>query len=166
MSFVDKLIENLNTERYQKLGTYTRLLGVLSVVREELVDVPLYYSIGTLCSTLKLEVIPMLKFRSALLFAGYEVSYSHACKSSIKTNAPNRVIWDILRCWAKIHPVNEKRIIDGTPLKKILSVGCDVSYELNETHPEANPYSRRNLLTRFQINPTAHWGPGTRATIM
>lgn len=139
---------------------------MLSMVLEELPDVPLYYSLDKLCSVLKLEILPILKFRSALLYAGYKVSYSHAFKTSIKTNAPAAVLWDILRCWSKIHPVKQERLIEGTPLKAILDKPCEREYNFDELHPEANPSSRKLALSRFQANPTAHWGPGTRATIM
>lgn len=40
--------------------------------------------------------------RSALLHAGYQVSLSHACKNTIKTDAPATVIWDIMRCWVRV----------------------------------------------------------------
>ena len=36
---------------------------------------------------------PCLLFRSALLNAGYEVSLSHAAPNSVKTDAPNEVLW-------------------------------------------------------------------------
>ena len=44
----------------------------------------------------------MVVFRSALLNAGYKVTFSHANKVSIKTDAPNEVIWDIVRAWEKV----------------------------------------------------------------
>ncbi len=46
--------------------------------------------------------------RSALLNAGYKVSYSHANQNSIKTDAPTEVVWDVLREWVKQKPINEK----------------------------------------------------------
>lgn len=148
-------------------GTFDRLIGQLTVVSEELQDIPLYYSLEKLCCIVKLQPIPMLKMRSAILNAGYRVSYSHASKASIKTDAPARVIWDIMRCWAKLNPVNPARVLDGTPLKAILSKEPEkTDYDFETVHPEANPKSRKGALTRFQANPAAHWGPGTRATLM
>lgn len=108
----------------------------------------------------------MLRFRSALLHAGYRVSYSHACKTSVKTDAPVSVLWDILRCYAKEKPVKEERFIDGTPLKAILSREPEKLYNLDDIHPEANPPSRKEAMVRFPENPAAYWGPGTRATLM
>nr|XP_014086871.1 probable tRNA (guanine(26)-N(2))-dimethyltransferase [Bactrocera oleae] len=164
--FVKELIQAVNDKPLCELGTQRRLQGVLAVVQEELSDVPLYYVLDKLCCVLKLENIPVLKFRSALLHAGYRVSFSHASKNSIKTDAPATVLWDILRCWAKRHPVKAERMIEGTALKAILERSVENDYIFDDLHPEANPDSRRNALTRFQANPTAHWGPGTRATIM
>ncbi|XP_017464129.1 PREDICTED: probable tRNA (guanine(26)-N(2))-dimethyltransferase [Rhagoletis zephyria] len=164
--FVNELLQTIEQKPLSDLGTQKRLQGVLSVVHEELHDVPLYYVLDKLCCVLKLENIPVLKFRSALLHAGHRVSFSHACKNSIKTDAPAAVLWDILRCWAKRHPVKSNRMVEGTPLKAILEREPEKEYIFDDIHPEANPNSRRNALTRFQANPTAHWGPGTRATIM
>ncbi|XP_055692924.1 tRNA (guanine(26)-N(2))-dimethyltransferase [Lutzomyia longipalpis] len=165
-AFVDKLLDNLQEAPYSNLGTSRRLLGQLTVIQEELPDVPLYYSVDKLCSTIRVVTMPVLKFRSALLHAGYRVSYSHAHKNSLKTDAPNRVLWDILRCWAEKNPINPERLQEGTPVKAILAEKSQNSYEFDIVHPQANPESRRNCLSRFPENPTANWGPGTRATLM
>ncbi|XP_043653247.1 probable tRNA (guanine(26)-N(2))-dimethyltransferase [Drosophila teissieri] len=164
--FVQNLLKAVQESTLQSLGTQRRIVGVLSMVQEELQDVPLYYTPDKLCCVLKLEIVPMLKFRSAILHAGYRVSYSHASKNSLKTDAPPAVLWDILRSWSKRHPVNPERMIPGTSLAAILSKECTATYEFDELHPEANPKSRKSALSRFQENPTPHWGPGTRATIM
>lgn len=166
--FVERLLQNVRNglDRPIALGTHTRLLGMLSVIAEELHHIPLYYAVEKLCSVLKLEVVPILKFRSAILHAGYAVSFSHACKSSIKTDAPAAVLWDILRCWSRTHPVKAERFIDGTALKAILSRSPQTEHNLEELHMAANPESRKQALARFPENPAAHWGPGTRATLM
>lgn len=73
LDFVDRLYETIQAEPFNQLGTYDRIRGMLAVVREELPDVPMYYANDHLCSTVKLQTIPVLKFRSALLHAGYRV---------------------------------------------------------------------------------------------
>lgn len=163
--FVKGMLEKIATEKGQKLGTYNRIFGILSVVQEELHDIPLYYTIDKLCCVLKLEMIPMLKMRSAILHEGYKVSISHACKNSLKTTAPIAVLYDILRYWAKTHPVAESRFQEGSALKAILSKPPTKDYNF-ALHPEANPPSRKEALSRFPENPAAHWGPGTRSTLM
>lgn len=49
-----------------------------------------------------------LNYRSALINAGYQVSYSHCHRNSVKTNAHSHVIWDILKKWAEQKPIKEK----------------------------------------------------------
>jgi len=46
-----------------EFGTVRRMQGVLAVVREELTDVPLYYTLDRLCSVIHSETIPMMQFR-------------------------------------------------------------------------------------------------------
>lgn len=164
-SFVERLID-LSQADPTKLETNERIYGMLSVIREELFDIPLYYSLDHLCSILKLQCIPIIQFRSALLLAGYKVSYSHANKISIKTNAPSKAMWDILRTWAKKHPVHQKHLEKNPVIKVILNKEADMEYNLEDVHPDANPSSRRRFLSRFPVNPSPNWGPGTRSTIM
>lgn len=166
LDFVDTLYELIQTEPYKKLETNPRIYGVLSVIREELPDVPLYYTLDHMCSVLKLQCIQMVKLRSALLHAGYKVSFSHAAKTSIKTNAPAKVLWDILRNWAKISPVHEKHIEKNPIIRVMMSKEPETTYNLNDIHPEANPSSRQRALARFPTNPMPNWGPGTRSTLM
>lgn len=59
-----KFVENLiNLIEESELNTKKRLLGVLSVIREELHDVPLYYVVDQLLSTVRANTIPMMAFR-------------------------------------------------------------------------------------------------------
>lgn len=166
VDFLKELLETVEMDQFKKLTTIRRIYGTLSVIQEELHDIPLYYTLDRLCGILKLESIPMMKLRSALLHAGYRVSYSHASKTSIKTDAPVSVLWDILRLWQKSHPVKKERLIEGTPIAAILAKEPTVEYQLHDLHPNANPPSRKESLIRFPENPTAYWGPGTRATLM
>ncbi|KAG7190364.1 hypothetical protein KM043_006475 [Ampulex compressa] len=146
------------------LGTLRRIEGVLHVIHEEL-DVPLYYTLDRLMSVIKCFTPPMKVFRSALLNAGYKVSYSHANKISIKTDAPNNVIWDIVRAWEKLHPIKRDKLPEDSPGIHILDTPSTT--EINfDIHPFANPMSRQKHLARFQQNPTANWGPGTRSKTM
>lgn len=147
-----------------ELGTRKRLEGVLNVIYEEL-EVPLYYVLDRLMSIVRCETPPMVTFRSALINAGYKVSISHANKTSIKTDAPNEVIWDIVRAWEKLHPAKRERFEANSPALAILNAEStsEISFE---RHPLANPASRQKGLSRFQENPTAYWGPGTKSTTM
>lgn len=164
--FIEKLFNLIQTEPYKSLETNQRIYGTLSVIREELPDAPLYYSLDHLCSVLKLQCIQIVKLRSAILHAGFNVSFSHACKTSVKTNAPANVIWDIMRNWAKQNPVSEKHIEKNPIIRVMLSKEPENTYNFEEIHPEANPSSRQRGLSRFPDNPMPNWGPGTRSTLM
>lgn len=108
------------------------------------------------CNQFLLEFQSFYHPRSALLNTGYKVSFSHACKDSLKTNAPSSVIWDIVRSWIKLHPI--KRDLIGTPGGIILEKSIKTTINF-ESHPEAEPESQSQKLVRFQKNPTSHWGP-------
>lgn len=149
----------------ENLNTFKRIQGVLRVIGEELTDVPLYYTLERLSGVIHVEMPAMLSFRSAILNAGYKVSFTHMNRTSIKTDAPAKVIWDIMRCWEKKHPISKKRYIENTPVFNILAQQPEKDYSF-EIHPEANPESRKMGFLRFQENPSSHWGPGSRATAM
>ncbi|CAM4682160.1 tRNA (guanine(26)-N(2))-dimethyltransferase [Caretta caretta] len=161
LAFVQRVLSALGSNP-GRFGTQDRIQGVLSMVTEELSDVPLYYTLDCLSSTIHCNTPSLLQFRSALLHAGYRVSLSHACKNAIKTDAPPSVLWDIMRCWERIHPVKRERLSDTSPAFHILSVEptLQASFTIRE---DANPKSRKQGLKRFQENPEAYWGPKARA---
>lgn len=159
--FVNKVLSAV-AQNPGRFGTSKRIEGVLSMVTEELEDVPLYYAVDSLSSTIHCNTPPLLKLRSALLNAGYRVSLSHACKNAIKTDAPPAVLWDIMRCWERSNPVKKERLLKMSPALSILSK--EPSLEACFTvRDDANPQSRKLHLTRFQENPQAFWGPKARA---
>ncbi|KAJ8949058.1 hypothetical protein NQ318_016960 [Aromia moschata] len=159
--FVQEVLDTAS----EKLCTFKRIQGVLSVIKEELLDVPLYYALEKLSGTIHVETPPMMSIRSAILNAGYKVSFTHMNRTSIKTDAPANVIWDIMRCWEKEHPIAKKRLIENTPAYNILAKQLEKDYSF-AAHPAANPESKKLGFLRFQANPLPHWGPGTRATAM
>jgi len=158
----------------QRFGTYDRLVGMLTVVSEELPDVPFYYSQDRLYSMLKMGSDKLTVLRSGLLNAGYRVSLSHANKGAVKTDAPNHFIWKLLRALAAR---NGARKADKLPENSVAyklrfppKSGDDEKTEQEnfddisfETHPDANPESRSSSLKRFQPNPLPNWGPKMKA---
>ncbi|KAM6307823.1 LOW QUALITY PROTEIN: tRNA (guanine(26)-N(2))-dimethyltransferase [Podargus strigoides] len=145
-----------------RFQTEERMRGMLSVIMEELSDVPLYYTLDGLSSTIHCTTPSLLQFRSALLHAGCRVSLSHACRNAVKTDAPPALLWDIMRCWAKIHPVKRERLAETSPAARILAVEptLQASFALRD---DANPSSRKRGLKRFPENPEAFWGPKAKA---
>ncbi|XP_074544760.1 tRNA (guanine(26)-N(2))-dimethyltransferase [Halichoeres trimaculatus] len=161
LAFVQKVLSAVSGNP-SRFATSKRIEGMLSMVTEELEDVPLYYAVDSLSSTVHCNTPPLLQFRSALLHAGHRVSLSHACKSAIKTDASPAVIWDIMRCWEKANPVKREKLSETSPAFKILSTEprLEACFTVRE---DANPQSRKRHLTRFQENPQAYWGPKARA---
>ncbi|XP_064213539.1 tRNA (guanine(26)-N(2))-dimethyltransferase [Tribolium castaneum] len=160
-----EFLAKLLTEIPENLATFKRIQGVLSVINEELVDAPLYYTLEQLSGTLHVETPSMGAIRSAILNAGFQVSYTHMNKTSIKTNAPSELLWDVMRAWESQHPVNKKRLVENSPATNILKK--ERKFEVSfEHHEGANPQSKKMGFLRFQQNPMPNWGPGTRATAM
>lgn len=152
-TFVSQVLEHIETSKY---GTKDRILGMLNLALEEITN-PLYYVLDQLCAAMHCESPNHAIFRSALLNAGYQVSYSHANQNSIKTDAPNEVVWDILREWVKEKPVNKKWL---TPEFKVLEIlKKEVKSKIDFTiRTDATPLSKRNKLVRFH-EPPPFWGP-------
>jgi tRNA (guanine26-N2/guanine27-N2)-dimethyltransferase len=70
------------------------MLGMLNVAVEELDD-PFYHVLDQISSVMHCETPNHKVIRSAIQNSGYNVSYSHCNKNSIKTNAPYYVIIEI-----------------------------------------------------------------------
>ncbi|KAM8987135.1 tRNA (guanine(26)-N(2))-dimethyltransferase [Ara ararauna] len=159
--FVQRVLAALERSP-QRFQTQERMQGVLSGIAEELSDVPLYYTLEGLSSTVHCNTPSLLQFSSALLHAGYRVSLSHACRTAVKTDAPPAVLWDILRCWVRLHPVKRERLADTSPAARILAVEPTLQASF-AIRADANPSSRKRGLKRFPENPEAFWGPKARA---
>ena len=176
LEFVADLKQSLEEDRFQ---TYPRMVGMLSMVLEELQDIPLYYELSRLCNITKQSQGKLTVYLSALLNAGYRVSLTHANKVSvflslpslklspfqhgIKTDAPNTFIWSMMRAWAKKQD-RKCNLSEGSPGKTIMEKTDNVDETVSfDEHPLANPESRKNSLKRFQMNPEANWGPKMRS---
>uniref|UniRef100_W5MHH1 tRNA (guanine(26)-N(2))-dimethyltransferase n=1 Tax=Lepisosteus oculatus TaxID=7918 RepID=W5MHH1_LEPOC len=118
--FVQKVLSAVSANP-SRFATSRRIEGILSVITEELEDVPLYYTLDSLSSTVHCNTPSLLQARSALLHAGHRVSLSHACKNALKTDAPASALWDIMRCWEKMNPVKREKLSETSPAFHILS---------------------------------------------
>ncbi|KAK9683109.1 hypothetical protein RND81_10G117300 [Saponaria officinalis] len=139
---------------------YDHVVGLLTNISEELPDVPLFLCLHNLCGTLKCTSPSAVMFRSAVLNAGYRISGSHITPLALKTDAPMSVIWDIMRCWVKDHPI--KPHSPDEPGSVILSKEPEV--HANFTRAVASlSKSQLKKVARFLPNPQRHWGPKLRA---
>ncbi|GER45282.1 tRNA (guanine(26)-N(2))-dimethyltransferase, partial [Striga asiatica] len=102
--WVNSILTDVKTMK-NRYPAFDRISAVLTTISEELPDVPLFLSLHNLCATLKCTSPSAVIFRSAVINAGYRISGSHVNPLGLKTDAPMEVIWDIMRCWVKSHPV-------------------------------------------------------------
>lgn len=166
-NFVSRLKTSLS--KGPQLGTHRRIEGVLTLIEEELADVPLYIIFDKMLKVLRMPCFKMKEFSSAILNAGYKVSPTHAARNGLKTDAPFSVLWDILRARDKLFPTRKEALPDNHPARVILKredppSESNVSSVNFEIHPDATFKSVRDKVLRFQVNPRDNWGPKTRST--
>jgi len=198
LEFVDEAVRRV--ENYKKYGqphdplpTSPRLHGMLTAVSEELSEVPLYYSLPDLAHTVRCSVPPRATFLAALEGLGYRASATHKESDAIKTDAPNKVVWDLMRNWVRCNPVEktsdkskaakdakkkkakeakaakegavveEEKERGPTSGEKILSVQPDFVEDFKKT--KSDTYSGRKKAARYPMNPEANWGPKALAGV-
>eukprot|EP01112_Ceratiomyxa_fruticulosa_P010033 TRINITY_DN2633_c0_g1_i4.p1 TRINITY_DN2633_c0_g1~~TRINITY_DN2633_c0_g1_i4.p1 ORF type:complete len:677 (+),score=149.49 TRINITY_DN2633_c0_g1_i4:1310-3340(+) len=144
------------TEKPSLFNTSKRIIGMLTLANEELQNQPLYYNVSSLCNVLHVTSPSLAVIKSAMITAGFKVSEAHAKPGSIKTDAPPEVLWDIMRCWAKLHP--PKQPLPTSPAHFILSKEPTIQadFTLREDLKTSN-------VARFLPNPSENWGPLTKA---
>ena len=156
-------VSNVKRELEQNKDTYPgfgKVHALLTMASEELLDVPLHYDLHAMGGTLKATPPNFWLFKSAVMNAGYRVSGSHSNPLAIKTDAPVDVLWDILRCWVKEHPVKPQP--SPTPGEAILAKEPTVTANWTR-RTEAQSKAQKDGVARFPQNPTADWGPKRRA---
>lgn len=148
------------TAAKKRYPAFDKLHSILTAVSEELVDVPLYLNLHSMSATLKCTPPSATLFRSAVANAGYRISSSHANPLGVKTDAPMEVLWDIMRCWVKTHPVKSQA--EMTPGTVILSREPKLEANFSKVN-SALSRAQAEGVARFLPNPEENWGPKPRA---
>ena len=169
MTIVNEILRRLEADDSENLLPYPvptkpRLTGLLTAVSEELPDVPFYTSLSDLCSTMNCKGMPMIEMKAALINAGYRVSNFHKDPIAIKTDAPNAVLWDIMRAYVKKSPndgVSKKKKLQASSVT-ILEKANNTDIKVDFTIPPSLLGEKKKAL-RFPPNPEANWGPKRRA---
>ncbi|KAF3444911.1 hypothetical protein FNV43_RR14604 [Rhamnella rubrinervis] len=139
---------------------YDRISAVLTTISEELPDVPLFFSLHNLCATLKCTSPSAVIFRSAVINAGYRISGTHVNPLGLKSDAPTDVIWDIMRCWVKNHPVKAQ----SPDQAGSIILAKEPVLRANFARAVASlSKAQAKKVARFLPNPERHWGPKLRA---
>ncbi|KAF5195976.1 tRNA (guanine(26)-N(2))-dimethyltransferase [Thalictrum thalictroides] len=157
--WVSSILSNFKSMK-ERYPAYDRISAVLTTVSEELPDVPLFVSLHNLCATLKCTSPSAVIFRSAVINAGYRISGTHVNPLGLKSDAPMNVIWDIMRCWVKNHPVKAQ-----TPDQSgSVILAKEPTLQANFARAVASlSKAQAKKVARFLPNPEKHWGPKLRA---
>jgi hypothetical protein len=154
-----RMLWHLKSKKGKKddLPTSLRVEGVLKSMSEELKDCPFYYVLPELFSCLHSEMPPMIEIISAIKNAGYESSRFHNESAAIKTNAPNYVIWDILRAYCRLNPPRGSS--HKVPTPSAVAILSKVSRTIVSFKID---HALLHTKGRFYQNPEPDWGPGKR----
>ena len=155
-SFVDACIaETDNQPEYPYLTVWDKMRALLFGLRQELVDVPLFYSFPSLMGNVKSNECKLKQFRSQIIRLGYRVSHSHRDPSAIKTDAPQSVVFDILRLWARKAGARPKDIAAQKILNKQVDQNVSDVVDFDMIVEE----NAKRVVPMFLPNPEANWGP-------
>lgn len=147
-------------ETQENFRTFRRIQGIIHMCCEEL-DVPLFYDLNKLASTLKTRVPKLKEILSAIVNAGYKVSSTHTRPGSVKTNAPNTVVWDVIcQNVLELQHLNVEEV-KSELAQRILSRPRENVYDFKHNALVESEAQKLSLL-RFQVNPTREWGPKPR----
>ena len=72
------------------------------------------------------------------------------------------VIWDIMRCWVKEHPIKNPEKYADTPGAAILAKEPKIKANWSRVAGSVSSAKERNI-PRFVPNPTNNWGPMAKA---
>lgn len=157
--WVSSILSNINSTK-ERYPAYGRISAVLTTVSEELPDVPLFLSLHSLCGTLKCTSPSAVIFRSAVINAGFRISGTHAEPLGLKSDAPMNIIWDIMRCWVKNHPVKAQ----APDQSGSAILAKEPTLQANFARAVASlSKAQTKKVARFLPNPEKHWGPKLRA---
>lgn len=180
--FITHLLSTLPPSVNTTYATIPRITGMLqTALQESAVDSPFFFATTRLAKTLHCEAPPLAAFRGALKGLGYSVSRSHCKPTSIKTDAPWSVIWEVMRRWVENKPIKEGGIGAKQAGYEILRIGrmekaTSEGKELELTKEEeelrklevkfdqvlGRDQDKASGIMRYQVNPTANWGPMAR----
>ncbi|KAG0136969.1 N2,N2-dimethylguanosine tRNA methyltransferase-domain-containing protein [Tuber indicum] len=186
-TFVTHLLSTLPAQPPEIYQTLPRITGMLQTALQEstLPNSPFFFVTNRLARTLHCEAPPLAAFRGALMRLGYTVVRSHCKPTSVKTDAPWSLIWEVMRRWVRQKPAGQGKVGGAMAGYKILKFGIKENADNGEgsarekwrAEKEKEEMERLTALeivfdeglgkdqdrvkgvVRYQVNPTANWGP-------
>ncbi|KAL7718494.1 tRNA (guanine(26)-N(2))-dimethyltransferase [Entamoeba marina] len=154
-TFVKELLEMYQTDDTLHTNSRRRILALLQLLSEELPNTPFFYALDNSAHFFKMHVPSHSIFSQALKSVGYDVSLSHTYPNSIKTNAPQEVVWDLFRSFNEQNP---SKISETTTAYKMLKAERKTIFDL--TKFKKIKEKRPNPI--FVEKPSKNWGPGCK----
>ncbi|KAG7911355.1 hypothetical protein KL906_000676 [Ogataea polymorpha] len=179
-AFIDRVLGLEESADESIFKTRPRIKGMLTMAKNELVDVPFHVKTTTLSAILKGPSPSLDTFAAALSNLGYRVSLCHSAPGAIKTDAPYEVIWYVGKLWTEKNGVTADKLNPNTAGHRIMtdnSIGKNIDLSsLNKDkkvdditwlfQPNGESKKLKELrkikIVRYQENPTANWGPKAR----
>jgi len=114
----------------------------------------------SLCGTLRLDCAPARNFKGMLQHLGYRVSHFHREPSAIKTDAPNGVVFDVLRKWAEhqgkpVGPAPDQQQSGGASASEGPRAPAEVGAEATEGPAAGEGKSSRKAAKKQKADPLA-----------
>ena len=152
--FIKKVLQKIPQMKF--VHTIPRMEAVLNTCLSEL-EFPFYYEISSMCNIIKSSTPPRALIISEIERHGFQTSLSHCKSNVIKTNAPNDLLWDIL----KKHFLNEKPLPEDkeSVQYKILSTPFKYEIDLSIDHEVEMRLRKEKQICRFFESPASSFGP-------
>eukprot|EP01032_Pedospumella_encystans_P018788 gene18788-21381_t len=149
------------TKAIHHIPTAKRLTGILTSMSLELKDVPFFYSLPDLASAVQCETPRYAQMEAAITNAGYLVSNFHHDPTAVKTNAPDTLIWDIMRAYCHLSERNAPPKKLSPTAQKIRAVPSVFRPDFTIKEKSTTVLSGRKVARYLKNEP--NWGPRPRA---
>lgn len=161
-TFVDNCLVVLEDEqdKFPGITSWAKIRGLLFGLKSELIDVPLFYTVPGLTSSVKISPPKLKVFAFYLRALGYRVGGSHRTPNSIKTDAPGEVVFDLLRLYCEAHP-SRNQLKPKLPqiLEKPITVKIPQDIDIDWNRKIEN----EDRVPIYLPNPKPFWGPKPKA---
>ena len=153
--FVGELLEKYTKQEDLHLNSRRRILGLLTVLNEELENAPFFYALDRAAHFFKFQVPSRSIFVQALESKGFKTSLSHTNPNSIKTNCDADTMWDLFREYSLNNPT---KVMEGTPAYILLKKAQKTSFELTKFKKT----KEKRPIPIYVEKPGKNWGPASK----
>ncbi|KAL6454789.1 TRM1 tRNA [Candida maltosa Xu316] len=167
-SFIERVKNMVNSVTNECYGTTKRIHGMLSVAKSELNGVFDIINLNAVSKLFKTPPMPLSHFANAISNLGYHISLTHVKANSVKTDAPQELVFKIFEAWLiesnKLY-IKEINEIGNNIITYLDTQNLDVEIDFETKTPESDKLEklRKSGMVLFQENPRKNWGPQSMA---